>query len=419
MKKELLLSICLLLALGTLSAFNLNMMMVSAATSPYIVVVPESTVTTDLTVGMLYTISVYTDYTGDDVWGYEFMLTYNPSVLEGYEVVNGDLITEEEFPGRVMFLSAGFDNTAGKLGLTGAGVFFLPPFLPPGLTSGPETLAYVTFRVVGTGTSDITLETNGPERTKLIGYREVGGEWEQFHIIDSETDPDHIGHGSFDNSGAPAYPPYPPVAVIVGDADVYINEPVEFDGSSSYDPDGTAIIDYNWDFGDETIGTLPMEIHTYTTVGIYEVTLVVTDNQSQIGDPVYFTVEVGERATWAADLSQKKAWPERRHFDQSNHGQNNTLYAKVENIGLETVDVKVKFNVYSARGGEHLGTIETGEASLESLQTTVLTAEFDTTDPKWGTPTYKVYLDTRCFYFDGAMWHIGETSKAFSITVVP
>ena len=132
-------------------------------------------------------------------------------------VTNGDLITEDVGP--TMFISAGFNNTIGQLYLTGNSFFFIHP-APPPLTSGPGTLAYVTFRVVGTGTSDITLETNGPERTKLIGYKEVGGKWEMFHIIDSETHPDHIGHGFFSNgvhdiavTNVAAHPPN----VLIGD----------------------------------------------------------------------------------------------------------------------------------------------------------------------------------------------------------
>lgn len=61
--------------------------------SPYIIVLPQRTVDDTLTSGN-YTVSVYTNYNGSDIWGYEFTLTYNPRVLHGVEVVNGDLITD-------------------------------------------------------------------------------------------------------------------------------------------------------------------------------------------------------------------------------------------------------------------------------------------------------------------------------------
>lgn len=148
---------------------------------------------------MNYTVSIYTDYNGSDVWGYEFELTFDPNVLEGVEVVNGDLITGPY----AMFAQGTFNNTAGNLSLTGCFFFFMTP--PPPLTSGPGILANVTFRVIGLGTSDITLETTGPERTKLLGFAEP---WIDPHlIIDPETMPDHIQHGFFSN--------VPDIAVIV------------------------------------------------------------------------------------------------------------------------------------------------------------------------------------------------------------
>jgi len=51
--------------------------------SPYIAVVPHSTVNPDLTPGMSYTVSIYTDYDGTDITMYEFALSYNPNVLHG------------------------------------------------------------------------------------------------------------------------------------------------------------------------------------------------------------------------------------------------------------------------------------------------------------------------------------------------
>lgn len=50
-----------------------------------------------------------------------------------------------------------------------------------------------------------------------------------------------------------------------------------FDGSSSRDIDGT-IVDYVWDFGDGSTGSGEMTSHTYATPGIYDVNLMITDN---------------------------------------------------------------------------------------------------------------------------------------------
>ena len=51
---------------------------------------------------------------------------------------------------------------------------------------------------------------------------------------------------------------------------------VQFDGSSSFDQDGT-IVSYNWNFGDGTTGTGVTASHTYGA-GSYTATLTVTDN---------------------------------------------------------------------------------------------------------------------------------------------
>ncbi len=82
----------------------------------------------------------------------------------------------------------------------------------------------------------------------------------------------------------------PPVANAGGPYQVQVDCEVILDGSASYDPDGT-IDSYDWDFGDETSGSGAIVPHTYTTVGVYEVTLTVTDNEgAQSSDTT--TVEV-------------------------------------------------------------------------------------------------------------------------------
>jgi parallel beta-helix repeat protein len=60
-----------------------------------------------------------------------------------------------------------------------------------------------------------------------------------------------------------------------------INQPVTFNGSSSYDPDGS-IIFYRWNFGDgssEILDKTP--VHTYSDPGTFRVTLTVVDNDGR------------------------------------------------------------------------------------------------------------------------------------------
>ena len=58
---------------------------------------------------------------------------------------------------------------------------------------------------------------------------------------------------------------------------VYTGEIVTFNASDSYDPDGT-IVNYFWDFGDDTNVTGILVTHAYADNGTYIVTLTVTDD---------------------------------------------------------------------------------------------------------------------------------------------
>jgi PKD repeat protein len=69
----------------------------------------------------------------------------------------------------------------------------------------------------------------------------------------------------------------PPVAVIVASkTNPLVNELVTFDGSNSYDPDGT-ITGWNWQFGDSDAASDEVVQHSYSPFGSYTVTLTVSD----------------------------------------------------------------------------------------------------------------------------------------------
>jgi len=61
-----------------------------------------------------------------------------------------------------------------------------------------------------------------------------------------------------------------------------VNMSVTFNASESFDPDGGAIVNYEWDFGDEnnTNTTEPVITHSYPEAGTYNVTLTVKDNSN-------------------------------------------------------------------------------------------------------------------------------------------
>jgi len=79
-----------------------------------------------------------------------------------------------------------------------------------------------------------------------------------------------------------AVPNSPPVAVPNGPYAGTEGVPTTFDGSASYDPDGS-IISYEWDFGDGDAATVPKPTHTYIQDGSYTVILTVTDNDGAAG----------------------------------------------------------------------------------------------------------------------------------------
>jgi len=76
----------------------------------------------------------------------------------------------------------------------------------------------------------------------------------------------------------------PPIADAGGQYSSSILETILCNGSNSFDPDGT-IVSYYWSFGDGTdaTGTNATATHQYTDVGVYTVTLIVTDNDGATG----------------------------------------------------------------------------------------------------------------------------------------
>jgi hypothetical protein len=198
-KRTLSTTMLLLLAFSVLSVLRFNLVRVSAVpVSPYIMVKPEKTLNSTYTVGSNYTVSVYTNYNtslGSDAYTWQFSLTFNSSILEGLQVRNGDLITTAKHSSAT-FAPGTFDNTIGKLSLTIAYFYHTSP--PPFRTSGPGTLANVTFRVKGYGISDIHIsDTAADPPTMLGGYNIAKGGY--YEIIDGTLESEKLGHGFFSN----------------------------------------------------------------------------------------------------------------------------------------------------------------------------------------------------------------------------
>ena len=92
----------------------------------------------------------------------------------------------------------------------------------------------------------------------------------------------------------------PPTAEIEGLYQGEINKELTFDGSGSHDNDGSITV-YQWDFGDETLGTGVSPTHTYTTSGTYTVSLQIIDDDGAIGT-ASMSVSIGQSTSQGDNL---------------------------------------------------------------------------------------------------------------------
>lgn len=76
-----------------------------------------------------------------------------------------------------------------------------------------------------------------------------------------------------------------PIANAGPDVSAIVNQVVLFDGSSSTDPDGS-IVNYSWNFGDNTSATGGAVSHAYPSTGTYNVVFNVTDDKGATGTDV-------------------------------------------------------------------------------------------------------------------------------------
>lgn len=113
-----------------------------------------------------------------------------------------------------------------------------------------------------------------------------------------------------------------------------LGEPITFDGSGSYDPEGDPLT-YSWDFGDETTGTGVNPTHIYTAGGAYTVTLVVNDG-SLDSEPVTTTAtvtEAGQNVLHVASIEM--------HYTERSAGKNTFTTALATVTIVDTNDAPV------------------------------------------------------------------------------
>ena len=132
--------------------------------------------------------------------------------------------------------------------------------------------------------SDIGLRALTSYRYSVAAYDKAGNTSAQSTVASATT---------------PACANLPPVADAGLDQSATVGNVLTFNGSRSYDPDGT-IASYAWSFGDGGTGTGSVVNHAYTTAGTYTATLTVTDNLGATGtDTAQVNVQVATLGAFA------------------------------------------------------------------------------------------------------------------------
>jgi hypothetical protein len=150
-----------------------------------------------------------------------------------------------------------------------------------------------------------------------------------------------------------------------------IDEMVVFDGSASYDLDGTIDL-YSWDFGDDSnySATDAVASHAYSQGGTYQVALKVTDNEK------WNTTAIQEfKVRYAFDAAIKEVTLSALSVTA---GDKVTITVIALNDGSETVSFDVTV-YYSFSGAEHHEVAPAKEVSnLAMGESSTLTFEWDT-----------------------------------------
>jgi PKD repeat protein len=352
-----------LAALLLTSTVLANVGFVTAQSMPNIYVVPSAIVDSKIAPGDEFTVDIMTDQATEmfEIYGWGFYLNFKPSVLEVLYVVPGDFFD---------FDTPWYWNwkISNGIGSVAAGANF-DPEIPTSLV-GYGTLAHVRFKVIGGGISLLDLVN-----TKL--YTLVG---------QAAVPIDHTAEsGLFDNRPANALPEAsfmttPPVGAET--------DTITFDASASTD-DGW-IVSYDWDFGDRTSGTGKIVQHIYSTMGVYTITLTVTDNEGGT-DSAQYTLDI---LSWAEgghfpDLTGEMAWPEAsvnpnedKSFNEKQLGEELTLWAKVGNPTDETYQIRVDFKIFSDEG-KSLGTVSSAVETIGPHVPKNVPAYFYLADSRW------------------------------------
>ena len=192
-----------------------------------------------------------------NIYAWQVQMSFNTTFLECINATEGDFLAT--LP-ETTFLKT-IDNTAGYIG------FGVSAKEKVEGVAGHGTLGSVEFAVLAEG--ECILDITNPLSYLIEIYPPpVPPGQEPTNVIDPNKE-----NGLFFNVETPpsaefTYSPSPPK----------VNETITFNASASYATSSREIVQYEWDFGDNTNDTGMIVEHNYTEPGTYTVTLTVIDN---------------------------------------------------------------------------------------------------------------------------------------------
>jgi PKD repeat protein len=289
------------------------------------------------------------DVTIEDVeamWGFQFKLTYDTSVLTATGLTS-------YYPFTWVFYS-NIDDTQGYVSI---GCLMPPPEPTGAYILDPYPIASIAFSVDALGASPLNIKNS------VVAD------------IHGEATPHTVINGWFRNM--PGLPiadfSWTPWSAQAGQTATFT--------SLSFDPEGS-IVAFDWNWGDGTPhGTMETETHAWATDGTYTVTLTVTDNDgltdSQARSMVILPLPLAGAIATTGRATHKL-------LDFTKHGTSKQfLQAWAKNIDkTRPTLVTVKLNIWSSNYG-YLGTITTQPIWIDPGQQGQFKGQFDMMDPKW------------------------------------
>jgi N-acetylmuramoyl-L-alanine amidase/PKD repeat protein len=163
-------------------------------------------------------------------------------------------------------------------------------------STGTEVSPVHAYAEAGEYTATLTVEDDdgalSAEVTTTVTVEDEEEEASQEETDDEQTDMEE------ESNQIPTADPGGPYTALVG-------QEITFDGSGSSDSDGE-IVQYTWDFGDDSAGSEVSPVHAYAEAGEYTLSLIVEDDNGALSAEVISTVTVEEEAEEEEEEEEEK-----------------------------------------------------------------------------------------------------------------